>query len=49
MQCRCLQGSEAIKESPEHQHKDTQTSWKARNVSSMHAETENMIRAALSL
>ncbi|XP_058650178.1 serine-rich coiled-coil domain-containing protein 2 isoform X6 [Onychostoma macrolepis] len=31
MQCRCLQGSEANKESPEHQHKDTQTLWKAHN------------------
>ncbi|XP_043109780.1 serine-rich coiled-coil domain-containing protein 2 isoform X2 [Puntigrus tetrazona] len=31
MQCRCLQGSEANKESTEHQDKDTQTLWKAHN------------------
>ncbi|XP_016378431.1 serine-rich coiled-coil domain-containing protein 2-like [Sinocyclocheilus rhinocerous] len=31
MQCRCLQGSESNKESPEHQDKDTQTLWKAHN------------------
>uniref|UniRef100_A0A673KL79 Serine-rich coiled-coil domain-containing protein 2-like n=1 Tax=Sinocyclocheilus rhinocerous TaxID=307959 RepID=A0A673KL79_9TELE len=33
MQCHCLQGSEADKESLEHQDKDTQTLWKAHNVS----------------
>ncbi|XP_026133309.1 serine-rich coiled-coil domain-containing protein 2 isoform X2 [Carassius auratus] len=32
MQCRCLQGSEANKESPEHQDKNTQTFWKAHNL-----------------
>uniref|UniRef100_A0A9J7ZWH4 Coiled-coil serine-rich protein 2b n=1 Tax=Cyprinus carpio carpio TaxID=630221 RepID=A0A9J7ZWH4_CYPCA len=32
MQCCCLQGSEANKESPEHQDKDTQTLWKAHNL-----------------
>ncbi|XP_016323926.1 serine-rich coiled-coil domain-containing protein 2-like isoform X1 [Sinocyclocheilus anshuiensis] len=32
MQCHCLQGSEADKESPEHQDKDTQTLWKAHNL-----------------
>ncbi|XP_016295403.1 serine-rich coiled-coil domain-containing protein 2-like [Sinocyclocheilus anshuiensis] len=32
MQCRCLQGSESNKESPEHQDKDTQTLWKAHNL-----------------
>ncbi|XP_067286192.1 serine-rich coiled-coil domain-containing protein 2 isoform X2 [Pseudorasbora parva] len=31
MQCHCLQGSDASKESAEHQDKDTQTLWKQHN------------------
>ncbi|XP_077062029.1 serine-rich coiled-coil domain-containing protein 2 isoform X3 [Siphateles boraxobius] len=31
MQCHCLQGSEAYKESAEHQDKDTQTLWRPHN------------------
>ncbi|XP_077062027.1 serine-rich coiled-coil domain-containing protein 2 isoform X1 [Siphateles boraxobius] len=32
MQCHCLQGSEAYKESAEHQDKDTQTLWRPHNL-----------------